>query len=147
MEPETRCTVSGAAMPEDRVHQHDGKGDQIHIHTPAVTWGDFFANIRFTLTSTELITDTGQVYTNDSTHTLRYVINGRNVVNPVNIVIGDRDRLLVSYSDESEAATLDRFQQVPSTAAALDATVDPASCSGSGTDPLTVKERLRKALL
>jgi hypothetical protein len=62
------------------------------------------------------------------------MLNGQDYtgLSPItNMVINDKDRLLVSYGDVSQAVVRQEFDSVPATAAHYDAVKDPASCSGS----------------
>jgi hypothetical protein len=147
MEPVEICNVDPMLQtPQARVHQHNGKVGEVHVHASTVTWGDFFTNLGFSLTPTSLTTDDGTVYPNADGKVLRYILNDKIVSNPANSVIGDRDRLLIDFDSESVSDAMDRFTRVPATALSLDQGTDPASCGGSDMLMTTPKERMKKAL-
>jgi hypothetical protein len=133
------CTAEGNMTPHDRAHMHDHEVGLIHVHDSAVTWGQFFQNIGWDVNPFFVKTPT-QVMLADDTHKVTFLVNGQTVPNVENQVIGDRDKLLVDYGDETTSDLQKESKQIPSTAAKEDTTQDPASCSGS--TPITTHDRL-----
>lgn len=136
------CSLHGTT-PQSRAHMHDNVNDVVHVHDAAVTWGQFFENIGW-MVGPDFIRTQDTMYMADDTHTLNIILNGNNLTglsSITNQVIGDKDRLLLSYGP-SDKATLDKeYKTVPSTAAKYDAQQDPAACSGA--EALTVSDRLK----
>lgn len=137
----TSCNLEGEAKPEHRVHMHDQANDVIHVHDGAVTWGNLFQNIGWNVgkgfvdTSTKLLVD-------DSHSKVTYILNGEKVSNIITRVIGDKDKLLVSYGSESNDTLNQQFTSVSGSAAEYDTKQDPASCSGSQ-HKITAKDRIK----
>lgn len=138
------CTAAhGITIPQQRAHMHDNINSVIHVHDRATTWGQFFDNIGWTLGPDLIETDDGTLYKADDTNKLNIVLNGQNYTGLGSIqnrIIGDRDRLLISYGDIDSATLQKEYATVPSTAKHYDETADPASCSGA--ENLSFKDRL-----
>ncbi|MDR0787499.1 MAG: hypothetical protein LBG44_06490 [Gemmatimonadota bacterium] len=129
--------------PIDRVHMHENNQDIVHVHGPGVTWGQLMTNLDFALGDTFLFTHDAHLENTDS-QTLTFVLNGMVVPSVHNRLIGDRDRLLISYGPESPEEVLKtQYPQVATTAIDYDTMPDPASCSGPLDD--TLGQRLRRA--
>lgn len=116
--------------PQHRAHLHDNKPDVIHVHDHMVTWGAFLANVRYGVGNDYLATPT-KTYLTDATYKLHFILNGKDVSNISNVVVGDKDRLLISYGVENSIEIQKQFDTVASTAATIDKVNDPAVCSGS----------------
>jgi hypothetical protein len=136
---EVAACSKDAVGPRHRAHLHDSVGDVVHVHDHAVTWGQFFENIGYSLGDRSIATRTA-VYVADDSHSLQFVLNGKTMASIANVVIGDRDRLLVSYGSESKAELDQRMAAVSSTADAVDHDHDPSSCSGA--EAITTQDRL-----
>jgi hypothetical protein len=138
------CSAStGITIPQQRAHMHDDVNSVVHVHDYAVTWGQFFENLGWVVGSDFIVTDTGQTYKADGVNKLHVLINGQDYTDltPItNMVIKDRDRLLLSFGSQDEATLKLQFNSVPSTAKHYDETKDPSSCSGD--TPPTTSERL-----
>ncbi|MEI7709163.1 MAG: hypothetical protein WCI76_00445 [bacterium] len=131
----SNCYADDTNEPKERVHMHDNVNGLVHVHAPAVTWGHFFANIGWNLGSNYLQTR-DRLLMASSYQPLKFWLNGKEVSNPAGRVIGDQDRLLVSYG-AADAATLSKqFSTVEDTAIQADNTKDPASCRGGVDDSL-----------
>ncbi len=116
--------------PQHRAHLHDNVADVVHVHDKLVTWGALLANIRYGGGEEYLATPT-KSYQADDTHKMHFILNGKDVSNVSNQIIGDKDRLLISYGSDDTAAVQKQFETVARTAATVDAQKDPAACSGS----------------
>lgn len=122
-----------ADNPTERAHMHDNVNNVVHIEDAAVTWGQFFENLGWTLAPTTLITDNGTVYQEQGTDKLHIIINGQDYTDLggiANRVIKDQDKLLLSYGDESDQTVMAQYKAIPNTARKYDTTQDPKSCSG-----------------
>jgi hypothetical protein len=71
-----------------------------------------------------------------------YILNGEEVSNITNKVIGDKDRLLVSYGSSTKDEITKQFSTVASSAEKYNVTKDPASCSGGHSED-SIKDRLK----
>src|SRR6185295_4220253 len=79
-----------------RVHMHDNVNDVIHVHDKAVTYGDFFTNLGWAIGPDFVFTDKGLV-SNSADKQWTFMLNGSKVDRVDNKVIGDQDKLLVSF--------------------------------------------------
>ncbi len=144
MEDVFRCTADPLSQqPTDRVHMHENNPDIVHVHAAGVTWGALMANLGFALGDTYLFTDNAR-FENDEERSLTFVLNGMAVPSIHNRLIGDQDRLAISFGPEPADEVLEKqFPLVASDAGLYNTMPDPASCSG----PLepTLGERLRQA--
>jgi hypothetical protein len=138
------CTMDSANDPKVRAHMHDQNNHVVHVHAKVVTWGDFFANIGYTLGNTMLKTEQGGFVSGQDGNALSFMLNGQKIDAIANRVIGDRDRLLVSYGHEDQTALQKQFASVESDALEHDQGSDPATCKGS--EPLSFTTRLKKVL-
>ena len=139
---EAMCTAETESIPAERAHMHDNINSVVHVEDSAVTWGQFFENLGWTLGDGLLQTADGVVYTASGNDKMHVMLNGQDYTglgNIANFVIKDQDRLLVSFGDESGAAIKQQYSTVPSTAQKYDNTPDPASCSGGHT--ATMRDR------
>lgn len=137
------CNLTDKVLPIQRAHMHDNINDVIHVHDAGVTWNQFFNNIGWSIGLDYIHTQT-QLYQNTDTAKVHYILNGKDVTDDINVantVIGDKDRLLVSYGEESESQLQQQFKTVASTAAKVDSQQDPASCAGS--EKVTASERFK----
>src|SRR5665213_592537 len=137
------CTASTAMVPEERAHMHDNVNNVVHVEDHAVTWDQFFANLRWYIGPTFISTPGGVIYAENGNNKLNVIINGQDYTDlggVSNRVIKDQDKLLVSYGDETQATLMQQYNAIPATAKQYDATKDPASCSGNHTT--TMHDRL-----
>ncbi len=130
--------------PRGRVHMHDEDPYTVHVHDAAVTWGALFDNVGYTLGDNVLKTGQGVYVSGTNGKQLTFILNGSPVFDVANRVIKDKDVLLISYGNESNAIQQKHYDAIPRTAAEHDATNDPATCSGS--KPQTTISRLKSAL-
>jgi len=138
------CTVSGAIQPEQRAHMHDDINSVVHVHDDGVTWGQFFENLNWYVGPNFIQTRDGIAYRADGDQKLHVMLNGDDLTGLAaitNQVIGDEDRLLLSFGDMNDATLQKEYKTVPATAHHYDITNDPASCAGQ-MQKVTVSERL-----
>ncbi len=134
------CTTDTAITPGKRAHMHDNIGDVVHVEDHAVTWGQFFQNLGWTVNDT-LVQTRDKVYLADAAHPITFMINNHLVQNISTEVINDNDRLLVDFGTTDDAVLQKEYQAVPATAAQYDQGKDPAACM-SNAKP-TMSERMR----
>lgn len=134
MEKEELCTLT-TDKPKDpigRAHMHDLIPDVVHIEDEAVLWAHYLTNIHFAVGKDYLILDDGTEYRSNDVKKVSFILNGKIVEDPSNIIIGDLDRLLINYGMESQDDLLNtRFKEVKDTAKEYDNKNDPATCSGN----------------
>lgn len=124
------CAVDEATTPIERVHMHGNQSDLVHVHAAAVTWGQFFENLGWGIGPGYLRTRT-RLLVADAKHPLTYLLNGQTVENPATHVLGNEDRLLVSYGTADSSEVEAQFASVANSAKAKNAEQDPAGCGGS----------------
>jgi hypothetical protein len=139
------CTTAFADNPKGRVHMHDNVNDVIHVHDKRVTYTDFFENLNWSI-GTDFIHTDATLYSNNDQAKMKFVLNGEQVSRIDNRVIGDKDRLLVSYGPAD--TDLDaQYKTVADSAEEVDQKQDPASCSGlNGPGEESVSARLKRAI-
>jgi hypothetical protein len=137
----SECSISTEKKPGERAHLHENIKDVVHVEDSAVTWGNFFQNINWNVSDKYL--DTSDVLlVNTDTKKVTYILNGEEVSNITNKVIGDKDRLLVSYGSSTKDEITKQFSTVASSAEKYNVTKDPASCSGGHSED-SIKDRLK----
>jgi predicted lactoylglutathione lyase len=139
------CSAAYESNPKGRVHMHGNVNDVIHVHDLRVTYGNFFQNIGWTVGDDFIATDT-KVLQAESDKKVTYILNGKEVDQIMNRVIGNEDRLLVSYGAESTDELVGRADTIAASAAEVNKYQDPASCgglNGGGND--SVLNRLKRA--
>lgn len=141
MEDIAGCSISGKIWARDRVHLHENNPDTIHVHHDGVTWGHFFANNNFTFWENFLSSDTGEVFVNSGERKLTFLLNGKEVSNPFNMLIHSEDRLLISYGLESSDELTERYENVSTNAGEYNAKYDPGSCWGTNENGILVALR------
>lgn len=145
-EAATTCSASEAAetetTPMSRVHMHDNVNDVVHVEDSRVTWGNFFTVLGWNIGPAYVATrDT--VYSNAGQSKVTYMLNGKTVADISNTVIGDQDKLLVNYGDQTAAQISQEYGQVKNNALLADQSKDPAGCGGSHEDSATMAERMQ----
>ena len=133
------CSLSPVDSPVERAHMHGKVNDAVHVHDSLVTWGNFFENIGWGVADTYLQTDKSLLQT-DATNKLTFIVNGKTVDTIEGLIIGDEDRLLVSYGNESMTDIKKQFESVASNAHEVNIANDPAGCS-AGSKDITVQDR------
>ena len=137
------CQAASVETPIERAHLHNNVNSVVHVHDHAVTWGQLFANLNWTLGPDLLEAPDGPVYATNGTAKLHVLLNGQDVTdfsNIANTVIKDQARLLLSYGDETGNVLQQQYQTVPSTAKQYDESTDPSSCGGA--EGVSLSDRL-----
>jgi hypothetical protein len=139
----TGCSLDTGPYPRGRAHMHEPENGLVHLHDEAVTWGNFFENLGFSVGRNHVSTPT-DTYVKSDNLDITYVLNGE-VVSVSNIAskeIVDTDRLLVAVgADKSES--LEFFESVvPANAAEFNESSDPGTCSSGENHGFT--DRLRE---
>lgn len=138
------CTISTTMKPAERAHIHDQIKDVVHVEDEAVTWGNFFQNIGWGV-SKSYIDNSDTLLINNATKKVSYILNGKTVDDVAKRIIGDKDRLLISYGESTTDQLNQQFATVASSAEKYDTTKDPASCSG-GHSENGFKDRMKHLL-
>lgn len=147
-EESAMCTNENAEdensdSPTERAHMHDNVNNVVHVEDAAVTWGNFFQNLGWTLGATTIIDGNGNVYQEQGADKLHIILNGQDYTDLGGIgnrVIKDQDKLLISYGDESDQAVMVQYKTIPSTAKHYDTAQDPKSCAGH--EGTTMRQRM-----
>lgn len=142
-QPVEMCTLVKEITPPVRAHMHDNVGSVVHVEDHAVTWGQFFNNLGWNVGKTFIQTPDGLYTSEPGQNKLHIILNDKDLtdVNTItNMVINDKDRLLISYGDGDEQTLKDEFRSVPNNAAKFDAEKDPSTCSGH--EDATFNDRL-----
>lgn len=132
------CSEERVMTPGERAHMHDNINDVVHVEDHAVTWGQFFTNLGWVI-DTKVIETPSQTLLPDNDHKISFMLNGQTMDNISNHVIGDQDKLLVDYGDNSQAVRAE-YAAISNKALKYDKSADPKSC-GSSTTP-TMRDRL-----
>ncbi len=82
------------------VHVEDSNGDIVHIHATGVTLGEFFRTLDMKLTEECFVPDEGKKYCNEEDKKLKIYVNGEQNFLYGDYLIGDLDRILVTYGSE-----------------------------------------------
>lgn len=122
------CTSSYQGNPKGRVHMHDTINDIIHVHDARVTYGHFFQNIGWAVGDEYLVT-LENLYQTEGTKKVRYFINNEEVDSVTNRVIGNLDKLLVTYGEKNEDVTA-QLANIGNSAEEKNKYQDPSSCGG-----------------
>lgn len=69
----------------------------IKVNKENVTWSDFFETLPFSLTKECLVTGTKQTFCSNETGQLRFMLNGIEIKDALDIVIQPDDELIVRY--------------------------------------------------
>jgi hypothetical protein len=138
------CTTTNHDNPKSRVHMHGQEFDTVHVHSDGSTWGHFFANLSYTLGDKVLVTDNGVFTDGTDGKKLRFILNGKEVLNVANIPIKSEDKLLIDYSADDSRTLATRYSSIGSTAHEHNEKPDPASCSGSAKE--SIKDRFTRTL-
>jgi len=138
------AACSSHDSPLTRAHMHDENNHVVHVHANLVTWSDFFTNLGWSLGNTMLY-DGQTAYIDGQNGNLHFIVNGKPTRSIANEVIGDQDRLLISFGVEDSAGLDKQFGKIQQDAKHFDETADPATCQGPQQD--SVWMRLRQAFL
>jgi hypothetical protein len=147
MEDVSACAADPAGVrPQDRAHMHNNDADVVHVHHGGATWGHLFANLGMGLGDRFFILDDGRrFFDGEDGRTLKFFLNGEQVLELQNRMIRSEDRVLISVGPESPEDVLStQFQQVSSNAGHFNEVSDPAGCAGAMRE-LTLGQKLRNA--
>jgi hypothetical protein len=120
--------LGGNLTDAEKTHMHDDIGWVAHKHSSDVTWGLFFKNINFSLTSSFITLDNGTSYCSSPTAQLRFFVNGNTVTDLSTYPIHDLDRVLITYG--SAADVYGQLRAVPD-----DACIYSEECPWRGSPP------------
>src|SRR5665811_1399619 len=98
--------------PMGRSHMHDNVNDVVHVEDHAVTWGQFFTNIGWTMGPTFIASPDGTIYSENGGNKLHLILNGQDYTDLgglQNTVISDRDKLLVSFGNLSGSELMKQY--------------------------------------
>lgn len=137
---ETSCTVEHVESPAERAHMHGNVGDVVHVEDHLVTWGHFFQNIGW-IADPDLIKSPEQILRSDTANKVTFILNGKKVSDITNLVVKNRDRLMIDFGNTGEQALQSQYKTVPATAEKYNVAKDPAGCSGNA--PTTTSDRLK----
>jgi hypothetical protein len=117
---------------EDRAHLHENDSDVIHIHDDGVTWGHYLANLGFGFGDDYLVNDDKKLYQAQAGKSIKFVLNGKKSANLFNQLVGNEDRLLISFgSEDLETVLKEQYTQVANSAHEHNEKDDPGSCSSN----------------
>lgn len=125
------CTTAYGDNPKGRVHMHGQINDVIHVHDKRVTYGNFFQNIGWNVGS-DYIAAKDKIYQSGEKAKVTYILNGEKVNNISSRIIGNLDKLLVSYGTESDDELQKQYETISDTAEETNKYQDPGSCGGLG---------------
>lgn len=137
------CGLHDNMTPKMRAHLHNNENAIVHVHDDGVTWGQFFENLGWYV-GPDFVRTPERMYAEDEANELHIMLNGQDLTGLstiTNQLIGDKDRLLVSYGDVSDSELATQYRAVPSDAGEYNAKPDPASCAGP--DNPSVSDRLK----
>src|SRR5665213_333008 len=125
------CTQENTVLPMGRAHMHDNVNNVVHVEDHAVTWGQFFTNLGWTLGPNFIQAPDNTMYVENGSQKLNVILNGQDYTdlgNMANFEIKDQDKLLISYGDETEPTLMQQFNAIPSTAHKYDLSKVTGSC-------------------
>ena len=126
----TGCSLDTGPYPRGRAHMHEPENGLVHVHDEAVTWGNFFENLGYSIGKNHLGTGV-ETYVASDTLDITYVLNGEALI--VSSVapkeIGDTDRLLIVVGADKDEALEFYESAVPANAAEFNEGSDPGTCS------------------
>lgn len=139
------CTSAYEDNPKGRVHMHGQVNDVIHVHDKRVTYGNFFQNLGWGVGKDYLAT-ADKIYLEDKSHKLTFILNGETIDSVAGRVIGNLDRLLVSYGNQSDEELNEQYDSVASTAEEVNSYQDPSTCGGlNGSGHNSFGSKLKRA--
>lgn len=137
------CGLHDNMTPKMRAHLHNQENSVVHVHDDGVTWGQFFENLGWYV-GPDFIRSPAGLYTENESSKLHIMLNGQDLTGLstiTNELVGNKDRLLVSYGDVPESELASQYKTVPADAGEYNVKPDPATCAGPGNPG--VNERLR----
>ena len=140
----TACSESVQEKPTSRVHLHDGVNHVIHVHDRAATYSHLMSNLGFSL-SDKIFQTRQEAYINGQDGKLRFILNGRPVINISNRSIESLDVLLIDFGNDDPTTLEKRYDSIPRGAAEANSKQDPQACQGDG-EAISLWQRLKQAL-
>ncbi len=137
------CTESTAMTPMGRAHMHDNVNNVVHVEDHAVTWGQFFTNLGWSMGPNFIESPDSTMYVENGSSQLHLILNGQDYTDlggVANTVINDQDKLLVSFGDENNTTLMQQYRAIPSTAHKYDLSKDTGSCGSHSST--TMHDRL-----
>ena len=126
--------------PMSRVHMHGMEYDVVHVEDELVTWGNFFTVLGWGV-GDNYISNTDKIYSQSKKARLTFILNGKKVDSIANKVIGDQDKLLIDYGNQTSDKIQKEYSRIQNKALDEDNSQDPASCGGSAHHENTMHER------
>lgn len=84
------------------IHVENNDGTTLHRHATGVPFGDFLKSVRMDIVDRCLVLDDGSKHCDPDGSRLRFFLNRNEVSSIVEYVTQDRDRLLVTYGNETD---------------------------------------------
>ncbi len=131
------CTAHDPDDVKSRVHMHDQNPGLVHVHAHGVTWGQFFANLDYTLGDKVVVTENGAYADGQDGNKLSFLLDGQPVESVEDRVIKTEDVLLINYGKDDAKTLQTRYDAIPRDAHKANVTSDPATCSGNADSTLT----------
>lgn len=85
------------------IHVENNDGTTLHRHAAAVPFGDFIKSVGMDITDSCFTTDDGSKYCSSENGQLRTFLNRDEITSIANYVIQDKDRLLITYGNETDS--------------------------------------------
>lgn len=85
----------------------------INVKKSDITWRDFFATLPFSLDETCLTTGTKQTFCTNEQYSLQFYLNGERNQEALDQIIGQGDKLLVTYERENSSVIQQQLQSIP----------------------------------
>lgn len=93
------------------VYIKGGNPSSVIVKKTGITWKDFFKTLPMSLNYECLVTGTGQTFCSDNAFTLKFYINGVKTDGALDRVIKDKDRLIISFGNESQEEIKNQLKQ------------------------------------
>ncbi|HPG37252.1 MAG TPA: hypothetical protein PK865_00490 [Candidatus Saccharibacteria bacterium] len=141
----TFCSINESASenkPMTRTHMHGNVNDVVHVEDKLVTWGNFFTVLGWNV-GPQYVATRDAIYQSNETSKVTYMLNGKKVDDIANRVIGDQDKLLVSYGDQSTSDIQSEYDKIKNNAKEANESDDPASCGSHHEDDTSLSARLK----
>lgn len=126
--------------PMDRVHMHGSVNDIVHVEDKLVTWGNFFTVLGWNV-GDNYVANRDAVYQTADHKKVTYILNGKPIDSIANMFIGDQDKLLVNYGDQTADQIKKEYNAIQNKAAESDNSSDPAGCGGGSHANSTMRDR------
>lgn len=123
----TACNTQES--PLARTHMHNQQSHLVHVHDNVVTWASFFENLGWSLHN-DMLYDGKTAYVDGRGGELSFVLNGKPVRSVAGEIIGNEDRLLISFGNDADVLSA-QYDSIPHDAPQANHTNDPAGCKGA----------------